>query len=63
MLTNYDTVTQWFYENYITLNIGKSHFMCRGKNAANEIFIFKNLVMKNSKPKTKNTWVLLKTAN
>ena len=46
----------------MTLNVGKPHFMCRGKNTANKIFTFKNLVMKNSKPKTKNTWGLLKTA-
>ena len=41
-------------ENFIfcavmDLNAGKCHFMCLGKDTANEIFIFKGLVMKNSK--------------
>ena len=31
----------WFYENH--------HFMCLGKDTSNEIFIFKGLVIKNSK--------------
>ena len=33
----------------MTLNAGKSHFMCFEKDTTNETFIFKGLVMKNSK--------------
>ena len=27
---SFDTVHQWFYENYMVLNAGKCHFMCLG---------------------------------
>ena len=30
-------------------NAGKCHFMCFGKDIGNETFIFKDLIMKNSK--------------
>ena len=33
----------------MALNTGKCHFMCLGKDTRNEPFIFKGLVMKNSK--------------
>ena len=33
----------------MALNAGKCHFMCLGKDTRNETFIFKGLVMKNSK--------------
>ena len=47
--TDFDAVTRWFYENYMSLNAGESHFTCLGKDTTNETFIFKDLVMKNSK--------------
>ena len=47
--TDFDAVTKWFYENQMALNVGKCHFMCLGKGTRNETFIFKGLVMKNSK--------------
>ena len=47
--TDFDAVTKWFYENHMALNAGKCHFMCLGKDTGNETFIFKSLVMKNSK--------------
>ena len=47
--TDFDAVTKWFCENHIALNAGKCHFMCIGKDTRNEAFIFKGLVMKNSK--------------
>ena len=40
---------KWFYENQITLNAGKCHFMRLGKEPGNETFIFEGFVMKNSK--------------
>ena len=46
--TDFDAVTRWFYKNYKTLNAGKFHFICLGKDTANETFIFKSLVIKSS---------------
>ena len=51
---DFDAVTKWFYENQMALNAGKCHFMCLGKDTGNETFIFKGLVIKNSKEQ-KNT--------
>ena len=45
----FDAVMWWFYGNSVTLNAGKFHFMCLRKDTANETFIFKHLVIKNSK--------------
>ena len=47
--TDFDAGTKRFYENHMALNAGKCCFMCFGKNAGNETFIFKCLVLKNSK--------------
>ena len=52
--TDFDAVTKWFYENQMALNAGKCHFMCLGIDTGNETFIFKGLVIKNSKEQ-KNT--------
>ena len=38
-----------FDANAVALNARKCHFMCLEKDAGNENFIFKGLVMKNSK--------------
>ena len=46
---SFDTVHQWFYENYMALNAGKCHFMCLGNNTENETFLFHNILMENSK--------------
>ena len=32
LLNDLNKVTEWFLENYMVLNAGKCHFMCRGKN-------------------------------
>ena len=45
--TNFDVVTRWFYENYMTMSL-KCHFMYLGYRK-NEAFIPKNLVMMSSK--------------
>ena len=47
--TIFDSVAKWFYENHLVVNAGKCHFMCLRKDTRNETFIFKGLVMKNSK--------------
>ena len=49
MSTDFHAVTEWFYENHMGLNAEECHFMCFGKNTGGEPFIFKGLVMKNSK--------------
>ena len=41
--------TRWFFKNYVSLNVGKWHFLYHRKDAANETYIFKHLVTKNSK--------------
>ena len=46
---SFDTVHQWFYENYMVLNEGKCHFMCLGNNTENETFLFHNILLENSK--------------
>ena len=47
--SSFDTVHQWFYENYVVLNAGKCHFMCLGNNTENETFLFHNILIENSK--------------
>ena len=47
--TDFDAVRNWFCENHMPLNAGRCHFMCLRKDTRNETFIFKGLVMKNSK--------------
>ena len=49
MSTDFDAVIINFYENQVNFNAGKSHFMSFEKDAGNVTFIFKGLVMKNSK--------------
>ena len=46
---DFDAITKWFYKNHMALNAGKCLFMCFGKDTVNENFIFKGLVMTNSK--------------
>ena len=46
---SFDTVHQWFFENCMVLNAGKYHFMCLGNNTENETFLFRNILMGNSK--------------
>ena len=43
-------MNNWFYENFMMLNPGKSQYMCLGKNLDdNEMLNFNNLTMKSSK--------------
>ena len=49
MSTDFNAVMKWFSKNHMALNAGKCHFTCLGKDTRNETFIFKGLVMKNSK--------------
>ena len=47
--SSFNTVHQWFYENYMVLNAEKCHFMCLGNNTENETFLFNSILMENCK--------------
>ena len=43
-------MNNWFYENFMVLNPGKSHYICLGKNLDNnEVLNFSDLTTKRSK--------------
>ena len=43
-------MNNWFYENFMILSPGKSHYMCLGKNLHdNEVLNFNKLTIKRSK--------------
>ena len=49
LLSDFTTVNNWFYENFMTLNPGKCHFMSIGKDTHDEdVFYYDNLTLKNS---------------
>ena len=46
---DFKVVTDWFYENYMSLNPTNCHYMCLGKNKENDTFNFGNISLNNSK--------------
>ena len=46
---DFKVVTDWFFENYLSLNPTKCHYMYLGKNKENDTFNFGNISLKNSK--------------
>ena len=56
---SFDTLYQWFYENYMVLNVGenvimvlnagKCHLVCLENNTENETFLFNNILTGNSR--------------
>ena len=49
LLSDFRTVNNWFYENFMILNPGKCHFMSIGKETHDEdVFYYNNLTLKNS---------------
>ena len=49
-LLDFEIVNNWFYENFMILNPGKSHYMCLGNSLDNnEVLNFNNLTIKSSK--------------
>ena len=49
LLSDFRTINNWFYENFIILNPGKCHLMSIGKDTHNEVvFYYDNLILKNS---------------
>ena len=45
---DFKVVTDWFFENYMSLNPTKCYYMCLGKNKNKDIFNFENISL-NSK--------------
>ena len=49
LLSDFNTLNNWFYENFTILNPGKCHFMSIGKDTHDEdVFYYDNLTLKNS---------------
>ena len=49
LLSDFRTVNNWFYENFMILNLGKCHFMSIGKDTHNkDVFYYDTLTLKNS---------------
>ena len=49
LLSNFTTVNNWFYENFMILNLGKCHFMSIGKDTHDKnVFCYDILTLKNS---------------
>ena len=46
---DFKVVTDCFFENYMSLNPTKCHYMCLGENKKNDTFNFDNISLKNSK--------------
>ena len=50
VLLDIEVVKNWFYENFIVLNPGKSYYMCLGENVnENEVLNFDEPTTKSSK--------------
>ena len=46
---DFKVVTNWFFENYMSLNPTEYQYMCLGKNKEKETFNFENTSLKKSK--------------
>ena len=52
LLSDFRTVNNWFYENFMIFNLVKCHFMSIGKDTHDEdVFYYDNLTLKNSNEK------------
>ena len=50
LLLDFEIMNNWFYENFMILNPGKSYYMRPGKRLdKNEVLNFNNLTTKSSK--------------
>ena len=48
LCSDFETVENWFFKNYMVLNLGKCHFMCIGKNVTDsKLLNFNDLIFKN----------------
>ena len=50
--TDFRTITNFYFENYIILNSEKCHYMCIGKHCVDDTFIHNGKKFKNSKEET-----------
>ena len=50
--TDFRAITNRFFENYLILNSKKCHYMCIGKNRADDTFLHNVKKFKNSKEET-----------
>ena len=49
LLSDFSTVKDWFYENFMILNHGKCYFISIVKDTHDEgVFYYDNLILKNS---------------
>ena len=49
LLHDFKILTKWFHENFMALNAGKCHYMCKGsENIENDDFIFNGMKLENS---------------
>ena len=48
LCSDFETVENWFFKNYMVLNLGKCHFMCIDKNVTDsKLLNFNDLIFKN----------------
>ena len=50
--TDFREITNWFFENFMILTSEKCHYMCIGKNCADDTFLYNGKKFKNSKEET-----------
>ena len=48
---DFSAVTDWFYENFMILNLDKCDYMCIGKNTESDTFKIDNVCLDNTKKK------------
>ena len=48
LVIDFETVKDWYFNNYMVLNAGKCHFMCLGKDSVHKYLTFNNIVMENT---------------
>ena len=56
---DFQTVTKWFYENYVVLHSGKCHFMYLGKNTENKAYFFNPFLTNVPLTDKPGSWFLL----
>ena len=49
LVNDFRAVKEWFYENFMILNLNKCRYMCIGKNTDSDIFKFENVCLESSK--------------
>ena len=60
---DFNVVTDWFFENYMSLNPRKCRYICLGKNKENDTFNLENISLKNTKEEVILVFRLLITSS